>query len=216
MNSAKEKRCHVCLETKPISEFYRQPNYSKTSTIYYMRLCKKCNNAQSAAYRKTEKGKQAQARGSKKWGQTQSGREHLRSGWRKYHHSEHGRRKAYLYEQRDYVKQRKSNWKKSEAGKISAANYAHGRRRNILKSSYRLTLSDWETIKKTFFYRCAYCGAQPSTLEIEHVVPLSRGGLHEFNNIVPVCSHCNRRKGPKLLSEWIGGKSVKVVCCRAV
>lgn len=50
-------------------------------------------------------------------------------------------------------------------------------------------------------HTCAYCDA-PAT-SIDHVVPLSKGGLHIIENLVPACIYCNSSKGAKLLSEWV-------------
>jgi hypothetical protein len=47
--------------------------------------------------------------------------------------------------------------------------------------------------------RCVYCGA-PSD-EIDHVMPLSRGGSNQESNLVAACRHCNRTKSDRLLSE---------------
>jgi HNH endonuclease len=47
---------------------------------------------------------------------------------------------------------------------------------------------------------CVYC-AQPAT-ETDHVRPLIAGGLEHESNIVGSCMHCNRSKGPRLLTEW--------------
>jgi 5-methylcytosine-specific restriction endonuclease McrA len=46
---------------------------------------------------------------------------------------------------------------------------------------------------------CAYCPARADT--IDHVVPRSRGGRHEWANVVAACARCNHRKGDRLLSE---------------
>ncbi len=48
-------------------------------------------------------------------------------------------------------------------------------------------------------YRCAYCPAKADT--IDHVVPRSRGGMHQWTNVVAACARCNHRKGDRLLSE---------------
>lgn len=39
---------------------------------------------------------------------------------------------------------------------------------------------------------CAYCG-EPAT-EVDHVVPLRRGGVDEESNLVPACKPCNLGK----------------------
>jgi hypothetical protein len=47
---------------------------------------------------------------------------------------------------------------------------------------------------------CAYCGTptgKGKDRHADHVVPLSRGGKHCVDNLVPSCASCNRRKGDK-------------------
>lgn len=46
---------------------------------------------------------------------------------------------------------------------------------------------------------CAYCGERASTLD--HVIPRSRGGRHDWDNVVACCIRCNGRKGNHLLEE---------------
>ncbi|KGM13334.1 HNH endonuclease [Cellulomonas bogoriensis 69B4 = DSM 16987] len=48
-------------------------------------------------------------------------------------------------------------------------------------------------------HRCAYCTAPADT--VDHVHPRSRGGRHEWTNVVAACSRCNHRKADRLLSE---------------
>ncbi|WP_414696528.1 HNH endonuclease [Pengzhenrongella sp.] len=47
--------------------------------------------------------------------------------------------------------------------------------------------------------RCAYCGGLADT--VDHVQPRSRGGRHEWTNVVAACSRCNHRKADRLLVE---------------
>jgi 5-methylcytosine-specific restriction endonuclease McrA len=49
-------------------------------------------------------------------------------------------------------------------------------------------------------HACQYCGAE-GTLTIDHVVPRSRGGEHEWENVVASCWPCNKRKGNALPRE---------------
>mgnify|MGYP000232780631 CR=1 FL=1 len=50
---------------------------------------------------------------------------------------------------------------------------------------------------------CQYCGKtfRPEELNIDHVVPLSRGGKDTWENVVCSCISCNLRKGNKTLKE---------------
>lgn len=39
--------------------------------------------------------------------------------------------------------------------------------------------------------------------EVDHIIPLSRGGLHTYKNTQCVCHKCNRAKGNKILGEQL-------------
>jgi 5-methylcytosine-specific restriction endonuclease McrA len=47
--------------------------------------------------------------------------------------------------------------------------------------------------------RCQYCGRDADS--IDHVVPRSRGGAHDWDNVVAACRRCNLAKGNRLLGE---------------
>jgi 5-methylcytosine-specific restriction endonuclease McrA len=51
--------------------------------------------------------------------------------------------------------------------------------------------------------RCQYCGKKfsSSELSLDHVIPISRGGLSTWENVVCACLPCNVKKGNKLLTE---------------
>ena len=44
-------------------------------------------------------------------------------------------------------------------------------------------------------------GTGPAGLTVDHVIPRSRGGLSEWDNIVAACAPCNRRKGNRTPHE---------------
>jgi 5-methylcytosine-specific restriction endonuclease McrA len=48
-------------------------------------------------------------------------------------------------------------------------------------------------------YSCQYCGdtLPAKHLTLDHVQPLSKGGGHNWENVVTACSPCNNRKGNK-------------------
>lgn len=50
---------------------------------------------------------------------------------------------------------------------------------------------------------CAYCGAAGVPLELDHVVPRSRGGSNRESNRVPACHGCNQKKGNRPLEEFL-------------
>lgn len=48
---------------------------------------------------------------------------------------------------------------------------------------------------------CIYCGAAAE--HADHYIPLSRGGLHCKDNIVPACKSCNLSKNNQMPDEWL-------------
>lgn len=73
---------------------------------------------------------------------------------------------------------------------------------------WRLEISpaEWKEIRLQVFKRdnfiCQYCGKPIEKPDCDHVIPVSKGGLSIFNNLVTACPRCNRSKGSKTLNEW--------------
>lgn len=60
-------------------------------------------------------------------------------------------------------------------------------------------------IKERDNHRCLQCGvsveAEPNLLlEVDHIIPISKGGTSEEENLQTLCWRCNRSKGAKLLA----------------
>ena len=60
---------------------------------------------------------------------------------------------------------------------------------------------DWRELLNQYDNRCAYCLAY-SNIEIEHKIPLIRGGPNTKANVVPACRACNRSKKDQTVEEW--------------
>jgi 5-methylcytosine-specific restriction endonuclease McrA len=50
--------------------------------------------------------------------------------------------------------------------------------------------------------KCAYCGKANVLLEIEHIIPKSRGGSDRVSNLTISCHDCNLKKGNKTAAEF--------------
>lgn len=52
-------------------------------------------------------------------------------------------------------------------------------------------------VLKRDMFTCVYCGGKPPNvlLHVDHLVPVSDGGLNEIDNLVAACSECNSGKG---------------------
>lgn len=59
-----------------------------------------------------------------------------------------------------------------------------------------------EYLLEKFGWRCVYCGIKNMPLEIEHIVPKSRGGSNRVNNLTLACHSCNQSKGDQTAVEF--------------
>jgi 5-methylcytosine-specific restriction endonuclease McrA len=50
--------------------------------------------------------------------------------------------------------------------------------------------------------KCTYCGKKDVPLEVEHIVPKSRGGTDSVSNLTISCRACNIKKGDKTAEEF--------------
>lgn len=80
--------------------------------------------------------------------------------------------------------------------------YAHKTRAMRKAAPGLVTVEEWKAKWARFEGRCVYCMAP--AVELEHVIPLSRGGSNWIANLVPACFGCNRAKHGKTLDEWLG------------
>lgn len=55
--------------------------------------------------------------------------------------------------------------------------------------------------------RCAYCGAEKTPLQVEHIHPKSQGGSDRVSNQTLACELCNQKKGTQLVEAFLAKKS---------
>ena len=51
---------------------------------------------------------------------------------------------------------------------------------------------------------CAYCKTDSGPFHIDHIMPKSRGGSDNLENLTVACAPCNLSKRDKTLEEWDG------------
>ena len=50
--------------------------------------------------------------------------------------------------------------------------------------------------------KCAACGETEGKFEIDHIVPVSKGGRHSIGNLQVLCLNCNRLKHARYFSDF--------------
>ena len=99
---------------------------------------------------------------------------------------------------------RRSQWKQDnpDAARISARLYQHRRRAWKRQAPIEpVSVRDIDRLMARHDGVCVYCQTAPAT-DLDHVIPLSRGGAHSIGNLTPACGRCNRSKGAKTVTEW--------------
>lgn len=92
--------------------------------------------------------------------------------------------------------------------KQSHTNGEQRRRARKLGAASTLTTQEWRELIAQYGGRCAYCNDPCSSPTQDHVVPLSRGGTHTRDNIVPACMGCNLNKRDKPVESWLRSRDL--------
>ena len=107
-----------------------------------------------------------------------------------------------------------SYWKGKKRPEISGKNHPlwkggyentlmlHRKRRIMKKGNGGShTLGGWETLKAQYNWTCPCCGVSEPTIQLteDHIIPISKGGSNNIENIQPLCGSCNRRKQTKII-----------------
>ena len=80
----------------------------------------------------------------------------------------------------------------------------HKRRALKAQNGGEYTLEQWQECLEFFDYKCAYSGAElnKDNTNIEHIIPISKGGTSNITNIVPALDSVNFSKNASDMLEW--------------
>lgn len=205
------KTCTNCGETKPLDAFYRRKDGSQGRAA----RCKACHAAYfKRRYADPEYAERIrQGVRQRRKADPDAVRERERQQRIKHRDKKRARDRRYREENRERlrakgraryrvdaekIKARMAQWVKDNPGRHR--DNAHKRRARMAGAA--ISPADMaQIIVELKRQPCVYCGAT-ERIEIDHVIPLCRGGAHEPENLAPACKSCNCSKGRRLLSEW--------------
>lgn len=200
------KECSKCNEIKSVSEFSKD-KYKKDGIASSCKVCKKTYDTKYVAENKDKKYavnklyNEAHREEKRQYDAARRAelRDVINAKKRAYYHSEEGKRIN-------------RQWHLDNWGKVvtSKKNTKHKRRESIGTSSLSgASLYEWTTLQVKV---CKYCDVEcENSFHIDHVIPLSKGGLHELSNLVIACPSCNCSKGNKNIEEWNVAKEHNIV-----
>lgn len=80
------------------------------------------------------------------------------------------------------------------------------RKRRVLKlgSGGSHSLKEWETLILQYNKTCPCCNQKEPDIKltVDHVIPLTKGGSDNIENIQPLCKSCNSRKNNRLIPRF--------------
>jgi len=87
------------------------------------------------------------------------------------------------------------------------------RQLELIPRNQRLRLELWQRMQaeaETETPACSGCGRAPGMdyMEVDHIIPRSRGGEHTWDNVQLLCGPCNRSKGNKTMAQWRRDRSL--------
>lgn len=197
-NSTSLKSCCRCHEHKPRSEFYGD----NRATDGLQGACKPCflygqkkrTESRIDEYRAKRRDYYSKNRERLLASNAKSREKHkdkILAGKRRYYQENKSAANACIKE-----------WAKKNPEKYSAYRRAVvGRRRAAVKSGDKPpVIAKWILDQPK---SCKWCGAEcANNYQIDHIIPVARGGTHTIDNLAISCPSCNHRKSAKTLDRW--------------
>lgn len=116
---------------------------------------------------------------------------------------EESRRKRHIVYWADPEKYRKSssNWAKKNPKNRCVRQARYTARKKNAEGSF--TVENIKDLYAAQGARCYYCSIEiEDGYHIEHMIPLSRGGMNDVSNICLACAPCNLSKNTKTAEEF--------------
>jgi len=195
------KKCRRCGEEKLVSE-YNKWKYSPDGLQSWCRICQKWEREVNQDKYKANKHNYYEANKSYfneqscKWCKANpEARKAIQKRYRQ-NNLEHVREMSMVSYRKNYEKNRE---------KI----YANAKARRALKRNAKgkISAAEWREKIAEFNSCCAYClKHMDKDITMDHMIPLSKGGEHTIENVVPACRNCNSQKQKRSILSWLVSK----------
>jgi 5-methylcytosine-specific restriction endonuclease McrA len=198
------KKCSKCGEVRHMDEFH----VDKRTQTGRKSQCKFCvskrmkeytlahaqeNRDRAAAWRQANP-ERARKQNQELYLRDRQERIAYQREWRKRNP---GHASQHYHANREQYREANRKWYQKNP-KWSAEKGAKRRAQQEQNGVYVITERD---LARLYASSCAACGSTES-IEIDHIIPINRGGQHSIGNLQPLCRSCNASKNDRLPVEW--------------
>ncbi len=173
--SLSSKFCSKCQKQKNLDEFYKE----KRSKSGYQVNCKECFKSYYIENKEKYKA--------------------LKNGNKKYLKG----MKSYFESNKDSINEYKRKRYSQELGKLKVKAVAHKRRAlKITTCDGSINADSLRQLLLKQKYKCAISGKDLMQYDLDHIIPLSKGGKHVLSNVQFVIPSINRSKKNRIDYEY--------------
>lgn len=202
------KACNKCLQSKSLEEFHRASSAKDGRRT----ICKSCQRIQDQ--KRYEKNAEANRQRALIYYYANA-QTYAEKNAQRYAENREEIARARSIKRREnlwhYKKLERASYKRNAEAKraygrrYSKMNPDKSRRRNSRRRArlaqatcYAITAKE---MRRLYSMPCAFC-ASTERIDLDHKIPLSRGGSHGLGNLMPLCDNCNSTKYNKIIMEW--------------
>jgi 5-methylcytosine-specific restriction endonuclease McrA len=204
LNPDGTKTCPRCKLTLPTEQFYKINRSTGDGFQYH---CKSCTKALAVAWQKANPEKKRKSDRARVRTPESSAKANARKkAWRM---ANPGKFKS---SQQKYRSRLKTENPTLVRAKTAIQNNRSRARKKGVPSN--MTVRDWLLLLEVFNHACAWCGTAVQLLDLDHIIPIHRGGHDVAGNIVPVCRPCNAQKShtaPDDFAKFMGKELNEVI-----
>jgi 5-methylcytosine-specific restriction endonuclease McrA len=194
-----KKRCTWCGDEKLAANFYLRPSVKSGLSSN----CRTCQVASAGRSNKRNPVRTQERR--EKWKKDHPEKVRARQkidnriAYRRHGEKIRAQVRAYSAANRDKINARMA----SPDGRLRRR-LNEGRRRARMEGV--ISPEQWTAALAAWGHCCAYCGREDVPLQLDHFVPVARGGVHEIHNAVPACFDCNVSKNARDPFEFLAAR----------